>query len=232
MILLFVQAVLLVANFVVGFLVSIPIGINKSKYNGNCLLYSYVSQGKEVSKLSMDLVDSGSNLTCNFCIFTGSVSLLLAAVLFIGTLFLLIKSNYLKFMVLPMGKTGRSEIKKNIRKPLIGAWVHFCTSSGMALILFVTACLISAGFNNFCEHALKKINKEVKSCAQLEDYMKSFYTDLSIAQVSSWTGAALWLVLAIMGRFQLRKLNPKNIAYSSNRTASGDYSQIESVSTL
>lgn len=113
MLMLYLQAILLVCSFIIGFLISIPIGINKSDYDGTCLLYAQIDKhGQKIKHrpFHFDLQNFKpvSAATCNFCIFTGAISLILAAILFCGTLFFIIRNNHLKVNVRLMNAGWRS----------------------------------------------------------------------------------------------------------------------------
>jgi len=229
MFLLYVQAVSTFACFIIGFLISIPIGLNRSKHDGQCLLYANleIHGPPEDGLISKNLLP-GSRLTCDFCIFSGTVSLIIGLVLLIATIYTILQNGFKRFNLTRY--IGDREKRKN-NKPLIGAWINFCSAAVMALLTFVTACLISSGFHEFCEQGLKNIHKaDLGSCDLLESYVGPFYKQLTIAQVSAWLGALFWIILTVTGRMNVRNMRPKRTRLMADDGE--DYQQIESPTHL
>ena len=125
MLMLYLQAILLFCSFIIGFLISIPIGLNKSDYDGSCLLYAQIDKhGNKISHGPRQHFDfknfkPGSTATCNFCIFTGAISLLLAVVLLCGTIFFIARNCSLKVNVRLMNTGWRSYGKPTVRYRVI-----------------------------------------------------------------------------------------------------------------
>lgn len=91
---LYLQSIFLIFSIVAGFLIAIPIGISKSNYNGSCLLYASFTEDP-----IQRLLQPGSALTCNFCIFSGAISLSTALVLLLGTLCLIWRKHCGNFSI-------------------------------------------------------------------------------------------------------------------------------------
>ena len=75
-----VQLVFLLSGFVLGFLICVPIGINKQKFN-SCILYAELTY--DSSDKLLKFKELGQLSSCNYCIYVGVAGIVLALVLFI-----------------------------------------------------------------------------------------------------------------------------------------------------
>lgn len=97
---LYFQAVSSCVCFVLGFLVSIPVGLNRSRHKDHCLLYANLeTDGTEITTQGSlgDNLLPGSRLTCDFCIFSGTISLIIALVLLLATLYAILQNGFQTF---------------------------------------------------------------------------------------------------------------------------------------
>lgn len=100
MLVLYLQAVSTFVCFVIGFLIAIPIGLIRSRHHDHCLLYAYLETEGGMVKTHGSKGGNllpGSQLTCDFCIFSGTVSLLIALVLFLATIYAILQNGFKNF---------------------------------------------------------------------------------------------------------------------------------------
>jgi len=210
MILQIFQFILLILSFIIGIFISILIGKTKSNFGGSCLLYANINKdGDKIKEGEHDLKHllPGSHASCNFCVIVGAISVVTSLLLLIGLIFFALKRRYdMKRSTSRRVRLSNYDVRAE-RPTLIGGWINFIVCVVLTVLLFIASCLISSGFNSFCEDAIEKIFVDLKKCKQLEQYVGKFYSHLGLVQVSSWVGSAAWLLLAILARIQLRRLN-------------------------
>jgi hypothetical protein len=100
MLVLYVQAVTTFVCFVIGFLVAIPIGFNRSRHYDHCLLYAHLKTDGGIVKTHGSKGGNllpGSRLTCDFCLFSGTVSLIIALVLLLATIYAILQNGFKNF---------------------------------------------------------------------------------------------------------------------------------------
>ena len=114
MLILYIQAISTLGCFILGFLVSIPVGLNRSRHHNHCLLYAHLeTDGTEITTHGSpgDNFLPGSRLTCDFCIFSGAVSLIIALALLLATIYAILQNG---FQSLNLARyIGDNEKKKN-----------------------------------------------------------------------------------------------------------------------
>ena len=97
MLILYIQAISTLGCFVLGFLVSIPVGLNRSRHHDHCLLYAHLeTDGTEVTTQGSSGKNllPGSRLTCDFCIFSGTISLIVALILLLATIYAILQNGF------------------------------------------------------------------------------------------------------------------------------------------
>ena len=182
---LLVQTVLYFGIFISGFVISIPIGVNKIHFDGMCILYADFSKGGDMTP--------GKSTNCNFPIY-----LSVFACIFYG---------------LGLGCYSAYATKKSVKTPSTGSqmWVmpFLLLNSAIGLVLLVAAPMISVGFKQFCDH-LKEVYS-INSCEDKQDMELKpsgskdkfnsgyYYRLLVVAQVACWTAFLLFLLQVMLG---------------------------------
>jgi len=106
------------------------------------------------------------------------------------------------------------------RKSWLETWIQLILTTLLSLLLFTTACLITAGFHELCEKGLLYVHEEYESCRMLELEGGSFYTLLSIGQIAAWLGTAVWIAIAVVFIMRARKM--RNHRTTFNKSPSVD----------
>lgn len=190
---LLVQSVLYFCIFLCGFVISIPIGVNKINFDGMCILYADFSEDPPYR------MTPSKSTNCDFPIYMS-----VFACIFYG-LFLGCYTAY--------------ATKKSIKTPSTGSqmWVmpFLLLNSVIGLVLLVAAPMISVGFKQFCDK-LKEVTS-AKSCEDLQDLEWTnvssgekfntgyYYRLLTVAQVACWTAFLLFLLQVVLGLFRFRR---------------------------
>ncbi|XP_046545106.1 transmembrane protein 179B-like [Haliotis rubra] len=195
---LVVQGILYLASFVIGFAVSIPLGVTTINFGGQCILYGDVKWQNE----TFFRYTPTDMHNCNFAIYLNVF----------GCIF------YSLGMVI---YHGYAMTRKD---PNIGSqmWVmpFILVNALMTVIIFISSCMISVGFKVFCDGLLSGNEKgaRVKSCADGQqwdwnrygtDYTTdTYYTYLAVTQTATWTSFLVWSVQVILGIFRFIRNRP------------------------
>lgn len=205
--LLYLQAIFLTAAFLIGFFIAIPLGLHQSNFDGSCLLFGRIADtSNDGSDTSWKFVP-GAKSSCDFCVFSGSLSLVVGFCFLFGTAVSIFKSS------------DRDTIICD-RKSWLETWIQLILTTLLSLLLFTTACLITAGFHELCEKGLLYVHEEYESCRMLESEGGSFYTLLSIGQIAAWLGTAVWIAIAVVFIMRARKM--RNHRTTFNKSPSVD----------
>lgn len=179
------QAILYFCAFVAGFAISIPVGVNRINFQGQCILYADFKW-----KNATSFVMTGSSATnCNFPIYFSVFGLI--------------------FYGLATGLYNSYAVIRSTKDPEIGSqmWVmpFILVNTLLAFATLIVGCVLSVGFLQFCNGLTK--TKDI-SCSFLENKSwryeaknKTFnagpyYKLLTVAQVAAW-GCLLVFILQI-----------------------------------
>ncbi|XP_045188031.2 transmembrane protein 179-like [Mercenaria mercenaria] len=186
------QAILYFCISITGFIVSIPVGVNRWNFRGRCILYADV---KWKDNYHSQMYSSHS-VNCNFPIYYSVFGMI--------------------FYGFGLGIFYAFATFKSMRTPEIGyqMWVmpYILLNGVHAFVTLIVSCILSVGFLQFCNRLKEK--DWVKSCGQFandewsnpstgEKFNAGPYTTLlAVAQIASWS--CLLLFLAQMGLSILR----------------------------
>ncbi|XP_069116349.1 transmembrane protein 179B-like isoform X1 [Argopecten irradians] len=206
---LLAQTVVYCCTFICGFVVAIPIGVTNTKFDGSCILY-----GDFTWKTANEfLMQSSEQLNCNFSIYLN----VLGGIFY--SLFLLAYNSY---------AVHRSRSDHNV---VFGMWVlpFILLNSVMTVMILVSSCIITVGFNNFCSGITETNHYQTCADAQDRDWINhdtgdninvgNFYELITVAKVTvpyrtviitspelsdrfclaSWISFLLWLGQVALG---------------------------------
>lgn len=164
-----VQLVVYFCIFLCGFLVSIPVGLNKTNFDGQCMLYA------EVKALNNIVQSDVKN--CDFPVYYGVLGMIIAAVV--------------------LGLYYVYGVYKSIRDPDFGPKMFVLPliplNAILCVLTLVIASMISVGFRQFCDG----IEKQIPRCDGVVKYNNSdtgpFVSRYKIAQAGAWLGFLLYL---------------------------------------
>lgn len=181
---LLAQSVIYFCIFVAGFIVAVPIGVNRWNFQGDCVLFAHIEWVTE-HRLTMH---SSSSVNCNFPLYYSMIGMIVYG---------LVKGLFYGYATY-----------KSIRNPLTGQqmWVfpYIFLNAIHASVTLIVSCMLSVGFLQFCNGITKK--DWVTSCSyfQNEQWLDfttgdkfnagPYTTLLTAAQVASWTCLLLFLL--------------------------------------
>ncbi|XP_069116350.1 transmembrane protein 179B-like isoform X2 [Argopecten irradians] len=201
---LLAQTVVYCCTFICGFVVAIPIGVTNTKFDGSCILY-----GDFTWKTANEfLMQSSEQLNCNFSIYLN----VLGGIFY--SLFLLAYNSY---------AVHRSRSDHNV---VFGMWVlpFILLNSVMTVMILVSSCIITVGFNNFCSGITETNHYQTCADAQDRDWINhdtgdninvgNFYELITVAKLASWISFLLWLGQVALGilRFVRNRTHRKRTA--------------------
>lgn len=178
------QACLYFCVFVLGFLVSVPTGLNRSSFDGNCILYA--------SWETSSRYDSSKQMNCDFPIYYGVVGMIIMGLI----------AGLYYFFGLFKSIRDPSYGSKMILLPLIPLNTVLC------LMTLVVACMVTVGFNQFCgsledKHSIK--------CTTLENITVRnistgpFVSRAKTAQAGAWLGFVAYLAQTGLGVLRFKR---------------------------
>ncbi|ESO94235.1 hypothetical protein LOTGIDRAFT_232478 [Lottia gigantea] len=180
---LFVQALLYLTIFFLGFTVSVPLGLFQMDFNGKCMLYAEI----DWKNATFFVITEGESINCHFTIYFN----VFACILFALGMF-----AYYGYAVLR-------------RDPDIGSqmWVmpFVLISAVMCVVEFIAACIISVGYKQLCSGLAD--NSKKLSCSKVAELTK-FQNDyngkhiipyLTAAQTAGWICFLCWAVQWVLG---------------------------------
>ncbi|CAG5121157.1 unnamed protein product [Candidula unifasciata] len=182
---LFAQCCFYLLLFIMSFFACIPAGVNVSNFNGHCLLYARGEWTKEATTSNLDHIDWGPDSACNFTVFIGVVSLIIA-------LFYLVWISVM--------------LARSIECSWLEAFVNSVVNSVMCICFFSTALTVSVGFRQWCKFVTDP-RSGIERCEQgqyipfglsVSVDTSNYFIQWQITQFGVWAGWILWLVLAIM----------------------------------
>ncbi|XP_025091065.1 transmembrane protein 179B-like [Pomacea canaliculata] len=215
---LLAQTVVYFTSIVCGLAISIPIGVTKTSFDKQCLLYTEF-QWKNSTFFLAKFGDAGS---CNFIIF---------ASVFVGIFY-------------PLGLGIQYVYALTRKNPNIGSqmWVlPFILSNCVAAVLFfIGACIISVGLKSLCDSYLKRPEPYFESCADADKSRwynndgllvtrGSFYSYLHAAEVASWVMVFVWAIQVGLGVFRLYKNRRQHSADSAQVTSEGKEGNLKAI---
>lgn len=206
-----VQAIIYFCIFIAGFIVSIPVGVNRWNFQGDCILYADIEWDSKAF-----VMHASSPANCNFPIYYSVFGMI-----FYG----LGKGIFYAFATF-----------KSIKKPTIGfeMWVmpYILLNGAHTFVALIVSCMLSVGFLQFCNGI--KENELVTSCGVFantewtrygssEKFNAGPYTSLlAVAQIASWTCFLLFLLqtaLCILRFVRNRRQRSGNAGADTKRIA-------------
>ncbi|XP_045187112.1 transmembrane protein 179B-like [Mercenaria mercenaria] len=199
--LILLQALLYFCIFILGFLVCIPVGINRSSFDGECILYADVHHSGKI------YITGSASSNCEFPIYFSVFGMIIVGLL-AGLCF-----GYFAL---------RSRSDEDVGRRM---WTlpFIPLNAVLTIIALVTACVLSHGFNIFCE-SVKDLSDLIKSCALLEHQTFNNKTDTggfvglsSLSQAGAWIGFFIYLIqtgISVLRFFRNRQLKQKSTGSS------------------
>ncbi|XP_071080113.1 transmembrane protein 179B-like [Haliotis cracherodii] len=200
---LIVQGFLYLTTFVLGFVVSIPLGVTTINFGGQCILYGDI-KWQNATFFKYTPTDMHN---CNFSIYLNVF----------GCIF------YSLGMVIYHGYALRR------KDPNIGSqmWVmpFILVNALLTVVIFISSCMISVGFKEFCDGLLRGKDKgaSVYSCADGQRWnwnkfgtnytTDTYFTYLTVTQTATWISFLVWAAQVILGIFRFvrnRRLRSKD----------------------
>ncbi|KAM8920909.1 transmembrane protein 179 [Pelodytes ibericus] len=183
---LFAQCILYFLAFIFSFITIVPLSENSADFHGKCLLFTegmWLSVNVTQDREHFTVDEWGPESACRFSLFTGLLSLLVAAVQAWRTLFFLCKDHEDSFFY---------------------AFVNLLISSFVVFVIFIASTIVSVGFNMWCD-AITEKGAMPSSCEELQDRdlelgleKSSFYDQFAIAQFGLWASWHTWLGISIL----------------------------------
>ncbi|KAK3605492.1 hypothetical protein CHS0354_004044 [Potamilus streckersoni] len=203
------QTILYFCAFITGFVISIPIGVNRIDFKGQCILYSEA----ELTNISRYIKRASIDTNCSFPIYL--------------SVFVCI------FYGLAVGIYNGFALYKSTKDPTIGSqmWVMPFTlvNSLVTVVMLVSSCMISIGFSTFCD----SVKARGDSCNKFENTKWTnredntefdsgpYFKYLTVAQTASWTSFLIWVCQVALGILRLvrnRRLRSQNMSFSDKDT--------------
>lgn len=196
-----VSTLLYFCIFVCGFAISIPVGVTTNGVAG-CILY-----GELESQSAIRFILNFSPMSnCDFPMYCGVfVCIIYAFGMGVYNLYTIYKSK---------------KDTSNYNQPQMLVMAVLAVNSLATLLMFVSSCIVSAGFRELCDSLTQdKPYQYFSSCEKAQnqklvivgtDHQVSagtFYTNFNVTQAASWICTFLWLALVISGvvRFKLSR---------------------------
>lgn len=189
-----------------GLLVVVPMALNGSAFKGRCALFSSgfwagdnraVFSGQPENTPNLVVQQWGPLAACQFATFVGIFTVLYGAVQGWRCLFYF---------------HGRHD------DTLFSSFLTMLLSVCMLFLSGGASVILSLGLVTWCG-TVTDHNKQPFSCAEAESVplfldvnTSSFYTELSLAEISSWALTALWLIQSILAFLRLYHSHSQNIA--------------------
>uniref|UniRef100_A0A8D0GU02 Transmembrane protein 179 n=1 Tax=Sphenodon punctatus TaxID=8508 RepID=A0A8D0GU02_SPHPU len=183
---LFAQCICYFLAFLFSFIVVVPLSENSKDFHGRCLLFTegmWLNANLTVEKQRFTVQEWGPESACRFSVFTGLLSLLLAAVQAWRTLFFLCKGHEDSFFY---------------------AFLNLLISAFVVFVIFIASTIVSVGFNMWCD-AITEKGSMPDSCEELQDIdlelnleNAAFYDQFAIAQFGLWAAWLTWLGITIL----------------------------------
>ncbi|XP_041353045.1 transmembrane protein 179-like [Gigantopelta aegis] len=198
---LFVQCILYLTLFVLGFVVSIPLGVTTSDFDGHCILYGDISWKNE----TFFTYKMSSNINCSLGIYFA-----VFACIFYG----LAMAIYYGYAI-------------TRKDPNIGfqMWVmpFILVTALAAIVSFIASCIISVGFKQFCDSLVDRPKVPLSSCrdgskinwnilGNTSINPSHYFAYLTVTQLASWITFLVWsaqLILLILRFVRNRRLRSK-----------------------
>ncbi|XP_035670027.1 transmembrane protein 179-like [Branchiostoma floridae] len=170
---------------VLSFFMAVPMGQNQRNFDGKCLLYARgtwsVNASSEVG-WKMDITYWGSQSVCNYSIYMGIVTMIVAFVQVVRTSYFLYKG---------------------LDSSFLDAFVSFVVNFILTTMLFTSALILTMGLSAWC----REVTQHIYMCeeAQYSSWLNwkgidtsFFYIQLGMAQFGSWCGWVCWLIATML----------------------------------
>lgn len=202
---LLVQIIIYFCIFVCGFAISIPLGIASMQFDNNCLLYAHFNKDGVLEQLL-------SSDHCNFPLYMSVIGCILYGLA-------LACYNIYAFVQSRKAQANGTQL---IVLPFV------VINTVFTLMTLVAACMISVGFNKFCDGLLR--NHGYNHCADAEGTTwvnlnthkhftpGNYYVMIRVSQIACWIAFVLYvcqLGLGILRFIRNRSLPPRGTQYPS-----------------
>ncbi|XP_078001333.1 transmembrane protein 179-like [Glandiceps talaboti] len=194
-ILVLAQVTAYVLLFILSFFIVIPIGINQTDLDGNCVLFASGTwhQNATVGKSFFRIDSWGDQSVCNFTMYIGIVSLLLSSILTVRLSLFLFREKDSSFL---------------------GAFLTFVVGVFVSVMLFADCVVLTLGFKFFCKQLVLSQGSAVLRCADA-DLIKwstdptldtsSLIIHFGITEFGCWAAWICWTASLIMSVIKLWK---------------------------
>ncbi|XP_053331104.1 transmembrane protein 179 [Spea bombifrons] len=183
---LFAQCVLYFLAFLFSFVAVVPLSENSSDFLGKCLLFTegvWLSVNGTAEREHFTVEEWGPGSACSFSLFTGLLSLLVAALQAWRTVYFLCKGHEDSFFY---------------------AFVNLLISAFVVFVIFVASTIVSVGFNMWCDTITEKGTMH-NSCEELQERdlelnveSSSFYDQFAVAEFGLWASWLTWLGISVL----------------------------------
>ncbi|KAH3853745.1 transmembrane protein 179-like [Dreissena polymorpha] len=181
------QAILYFFAVIAGFVVAIPIGVNRINFKGNCILYADTKWSNNEF-----LIPSSNAGNCNFPIYFSVFGLI--------------------FYGLGLGLYNMYAVIRSRKDPAFGSqmWVipFMVLNAVQVTISLVVACMVSVGLLTLCngltgEGKLKNCwdreNSEFKKVDTGDTFNSgNYYKLLTTAQAGAWIAFLIWIIQLVL----------------------------------
>ncbi|XP_005106932.1 transmembrane protein 179 [Aplysia californica] len=179
------QVILYIVTFILSFFVCVPAGVNVDDFNGHCLLYASGDWTVEQSGPFIGNISWGQDSACNFTIFIGVMSLMMALFYSFWTSILL---------------------ARGMESSWLDSFLNLIVNSAMSICIFSTALTVSVGFHDWCE-LITDAKSGIERCEDgqyraifrdVNIQHSHYFTQWQCAQFGIWFSWMTWLILAVM----------------------------------
>ncbi|KAH9514778.1 hypothetical protein Btru_023622 [Bulinus truncatus] len=191
-----------------SFLVIVPLGDLKIRFTdehcSRCLLYSdFDFNVNNTPEATYFRIRFGEQEVCEYSIAVSSVFCLIYPIIAI-------------LIYVYLYRRDNSKTDENKLDMSHGFFIiHVVTELCVAILMLVSAGLISAGFQHICDSLKAAVNlKYISSCSDAQNFSdwrnydgSNFYASLSVATAGSWLLFATWLMQGLLGLWKLWWLN-------------------------
>lgn len=214
------QAILYFCALIAGFAIAIPVGVNRTNFQGQCILYSDFVWQNETSFTMM----ASSDTNCNFPIYYSVFALI--------------------FYGLGTGLYNVYAVIRSTKDPDIGSqmWVmpFILVNTLLAFGTLIVGCVLSVGFMQFCNGLTEKHKDFSCSIQQNLQWQNKntgkyfncgpYYSLMAVAQVAAWGCVLVFLLqvgLCVLRFFRNRRRRSAQMFDSAQKSqTSTDTSKI------
>ncbi|XP_068569903.1 uncharacterized protein [Cebidichthys violaceus] len=188
--LLLLELGLYASGFVCGIITAESITIVQGTFGGRCMLYGLVNYN-----VTAGLIGIQSTSSSSLCHFTTAISVMVAVVCFLVTLYWLYRLRI-------NGEFKRDHICVNL---------IIAVSSFFLFFLLITGCVVNLGRDTLCNSIIQSV-PDITSCeeAQTRKWVspirgRRFFNSLYKAETAVWVNCFFWLIILVLVSIQRRR---------------------------